>query len=125
VIVALLGYAIVFECQVGIVGQKKEVFSQGLEQFLVCHYLFNFLSVVLFVLSLVWHLEGIFEHAFALSAQDQDTCRNREVLVHVLEIINNFLVLNQLGKCPDISNTILINFSLLDMCLIADYVGTI
>lgn len=79
--------------------QQQEEFAKVHQQLLVLHYL---VELGLFYSSRTWvgdhwYPETILDHASALVGEYQHTGRERKVLVHVLEVVDDFLVFNQLS----------------------------
>lgn len=116
-------WVVVFEGIFREVWLQENELSESVEQALISENLFNFLLVFrLFVgtsLPFKGHVNCIWEHTLGLG-EEEDARRYRVILLNVLEIIDNFLVLNQLRNSLNILDAVILDLALVHLRLIAD-----
>lgn len=121
---ALFFDQVVLQGQLREMREQQEVLSEALEQLLVQKDLFH--SVLghagLVVKALDWHPVAVLEHRSAVVGHDQDAGTEWEILLHILEVVSDFLIFNQFSQCSDVGETILGNLTWLHSSFITNNV---
>lgn len=74
---------------------------------------------------LCWHMKAVLEHASSVRGHQEYACRTLEILLRILEIVDHFLVLDQLSQRPNIGHPILDDFAILYLGFITDDIRSI